>query len=172
MHATPQAEPLQVAEPFAGAGQGEQELPQKLTLALDTHMPLQLWKPAAQVPPQIELSEMQAPLHILNPAAQRPWHRPSEHTAKPLRGTGQGVHDCPQCSAELFVTHELPQRCVPDGQVKAEVVTSASPVSPSSPVHDAARAARDKIRTFIKAARIAGSFSRGEGLSSWPRSLE
>jgi hypothetical protein len=39
----PQLVPLQVALPFAGAGQGVQELPQLLMLMLGTHCPEQRW---------------------------------------------------------------------------------------------------------------------------------
>lgn len=38
LQTTPQTEPLQVAEPLVGAGQGEQEVPQELTLVLEAHV--------------------------------------------------------------------------------------------------------------------------------------
>jgi hypothetical protein len=42
-HATPHVDPLQAAEPLAGAGQAEHDDPQELTLVLERHIPLQLW---------------------------------------------------------------------------------------------------------------------------------
>jgi hypothetical protein len=38
LHATPQVEPLQVAEPLAGEGQGAHEVPQELTLELEAQV--------------------------------------------------------------------------------------------------------------------------------------
>jgi hypothetical protein len=59
LHEMPQLVPLQVAVPFdGGTGQGEQELPQLLTLELETQVPLQLWKPIPQLRAQLPAEQL------------------------------------------------------------------------------------------------------------------
>jgi hypothetical protein len=43
------------------------------------------------------------------------------HDAVPLESVGQGVHEAPHPSTELFGRHCMPQRCVVLGQVKSQL---------------------------------------------------
>ena len=85
MQLTPQAVPLQVAEPLLGTAQAVHDDPQLLTLVLLRQAVPQTWKPVLQVMPQ------EVPLQV----------------AEPLLGTGQGEHDEPQLSTLLLLEQLL-----------------------------------------------------------------
>lgn len=80
--------PSHVAVPFAGALQAvHDDVPQLLTLVLDTHVEPHRWKPLLHAKPH------DVPLHV----------------AVALAGAVHGVvHDVPQVAGLLFGWHELP----------------------------------------------------------------
>ena len=85
----PHAVPSQVAVPLAGAVHAvHDDVPQLLTLVLDTQVDPHRWKPLLHANPQV------VPLHV----------------AVAFAGAVHGVvHDVPQVAGLLFGWHELPQ---------------------------------------------------------------
>jgi hypothetical protein len=102
--------PLQVAVALAGAGQGEQELPQALTSLLGRQLSLQACWPAGQTPSQAWLRAMHRPRHNFVPPGQRPPHIPFSQVASPPMGTAQGEQDVPQVLLSVSLTQASPQR--------------------------------------------------------------
>lgn len=126
----PQAPCVQLAAPSATFGHGVQEVPQLSTEVFDRHCCPQRWKPVLQVKSQAAplqtgvafagvVHGAQAPAHERSPALHCSAQLVPLHEVVPLASVGQGVHDEPQPSTEVFARHRVPQRCVVAGQVKS-----------------------------------------------------
>jgi hypothetical protein len=122
---------VHVEEPFATAAHGVHEEPQLSTEVSARHCWPQRWKPLLQVKSHVAPVQVGVAFAGVVQAAHAPEHnRKPElhcraqlvplHEVAPLGSVGQGVHDVPQPSTELFARHCEPQRCVVFGQVKSQ----------------------------------------------------
>jgi len=83
----PQLVPSHLAEPFAGIAHGVHDAPHVSGSPLLTHAPLQRWKPALHVDPQLV---------------------PSQVADAFGGGAGHGVHDAPHDAMLVFEAQLLP----------------------------------------------------------------
>jgi hypothetical protein len=97
------------------------------------------------------------------------------HEVAPLGSVGQGVHDVPQPSTELFARHCWPHRCVVLGQVKSQSAPLHTRVALAGVEHTAhaplQRSASDAHCTpHIPLEHVAVALaSVGQALHDWPQ---
>jgi hypothetical protein len=100
--------PLQEALPLLGVLHGVHEVPQLATSLSKTQLPLQLWVPEGQLPPQAFPAAMQVPLHNIVPPGHSAPHFVPSHVAVPPIGTGQGVQPVPQLATSVSFAQPAP----------------------------------------------------------------
>lgn len=127
----PQTPAVHVEEPFATVAHGVQEEPQLSTELSARHCWPQRWKPLLQVKSHVAPAQVGVAFAGVVHAAQAPaQNRKPElhcraqlvplHEVEPLGSVGQGVHEVPQPSTELFGRHCELHRCMVLGQVKSQ----------------------------------------------------